>query len=163
LEEERQSLPTYLKKEFPESVDVTRLMQYLKKLEVEEGYYLMRQGQPADGLYFIESGRVIAQIEAWIEDQSAAETFDSTSFKAIRLRSIRAGTVVGEVGMYLDIRRTASAVTTMPSTLYHLSAEALQEMEKNDPKLASAFHHFIARLLAERLADNNKTIQALND
>ena len=40
---------------------------------------------------------------------------------------------------------------------HHIPSTVLQ----NDPALASAFHQFIARLLAERLSDNSRTIQAL--
>jgi SulP family sulfate permease len=74
---------------------------------------------------------------------------------------MRPGSVVGEVGMYLGIPRTASVFANRPSTLYYLSSDALSEMEEKDPALASAFHQFIARLLAERLSDNSRTIQAL--
>jgi SulP family sulfate permease len=76
---------------------------------------------------------------------------------------MRPGTVVGEVSLYLGIPRTASVVTSKPSKLYFLSSEAMRRMEEDRPELASAFHQFIARLLAERLSDNSRTIQALSD
>ena len=76
---------------------------------------------------------------------------------------MRPGTVVGEVSMYLGVPRTATVIIGKPSILYHLSSEALQQMEERDPDLAAALHHFIARLLAERLSDNTRTIQALGD
>jgi hypothetical protein len=36
-------------------------------------------------------------------------------------------------------------------------------MERNDPELAAYLHQWMAHLLAERLADNNRTIEALLD
>jgi hypothetical protein len=36
-------------------------------------------------------------------------------------------------------------------------------MEKKDPEVAALLHQWIASLLAERLADNNRTIEALLD
>jgi SulP family sulfate permease len=71
------------------------------------------------------------------------------------------GTVVGEIGLYLHQIRTASIVTDTHSVVYCLQASALARMEKDDPDLASALHHWMARLLAERLSENNKTLEAL--
>jgi SulP family sulfate permease len=161
--EEKQPLFTYLEKSFPKTIDVAKIMAYLERKEVGEGYCLMRQGEASDGLYFIESGQVIAQISTKGDPQDEPVRFEPGYGKTIRLRAMRAGTVVGEVSMYLGIPRTASAVTSKTSTLYHLSSEALRRMEEEDPELASAFHQFIARLLAERLSDNARTIQALSD
>jgi hypothetical protein len=39
--------------------------------------------------------------------------------------------------------------------------EAIKQMEQSDPSIASTFHHFLARLLAERLAENNNFIEAV--
>ena len=160
-EEKKQPLFSYLEKSFPETVEVVRIMGYLEKREVEEGYCLMRQGEASDGLYFIESGQVIAQLspDEILQDESVKS--ESGNGGTVRLRAMRPGSVVGEVGMYLGIPRTASVFANKPSTLYFLSSEALMKMEENDPALASAFHQFIARLLAERLSDNSRTIQAL--
>jgi len=54
-------------------------------------------------------------------------------------------------------------VTTQPSTLYRLSAAAIEQMEERDPEEAAALHRLIARLMAERLAENNDTLVALLD
>lgn len=80
-----------------------------------------------------------------------------------RLRSVRSGTVVGEMGMYLKGARSADVVTSQPSVLYRLTSTSLKKMEENDPQVAAALHEWIARLLAERLADNNRAIEALMD
>lgn len=40
-----------------------RLMTYLEKHQVGEGDYLVRQGNPSDAMYFIESGQLTAQLE----------------------------------------------------------------------------------------------------
>jgi len=76
---------------------------------------------------------------------------------------MRGGTTVGEMGMYLGTVRTASVVADRPSKVYRLSRSALKEMERNDPELAAYLHRWMARLLAERLAENNRTIEALLD
>jgi SulP family sulfate permease len=137
-----------LKRVIPDPEDVKKLMKYLEKKEVKEGEYLMRQGDQPDEMYFIEAGLVSVQLEL-------------PDGKILRLRSMRGGTTVGEMGMYLGNERTASVVANRPSVVYRFSRSALSEMEKNDTKVAALLHHWIARLLAERLADNNRTIEAL--
>ncbi len=159
--EDEKPLSEHLLEVFAEKAHVEKFMCYLERRVVDEDSRLMRQGESSDGLYFIESGQLAAQLE--VQEEAQEESDGPRETKAIRLRTMRAGTVVGEVSMYLGTTRTASVVAGKPSVLYYLSAEALSRMERNDPELASAFHQFIARMLAERLSDNNRAIQALSD
>lgn len=129
---------------------VDRLMKYLERREVEAGEYLMKQNEPSDEMYFVESGLVSVELEL-------------PSQKRVRLRSIRGGATVGEMGIYLEGARTASVVASRRSIVYRLSLEALKEMREKDPELAALFHEWIARLLAERVADNNRMFEALMD
>lgn len=145
-----ETLTTELKIVFSNPAHITAFMRYLERMQVTAGYCLMRQGDPSDSFYFIESGMVTAQ-------------FQSPDGHAMRLRTMRAGTFVGEVGMYLKSIRTASAFTIQPSTLYRLSADAIEKMESQDPDVASALHRFIAHLMAERLADNNTILTTMMD
>lgn len=145
-----EKLERHLNRAIPELEDVNRLMRHLERMDVKEGHYLMRQGDPPDEMYFIEAGLVSAQLEL-------------PDGKVMRLGSMRGGTTVGEMGMYLGTVRTASVVANRPSKVYRLSRNELKEMEKNDPELAAYLHQWMARLLAERLADNNRMIEALLD
>ena len=72
-----------------------------------------------------------------------------------------AGTVVGELGLYLGCSASASVVADRPSTLYHLSLDAFTQLEQTDPEVATALHKFMVRLVGARLANHNKTLQAL--
>ncbi len=54
-------------------------------------------------------------------------------------------------------------IAVQPSVLYRLTSEALTRMEAEDASTAAALHEWIARQMAERLADNNNTIEALLD
>ena len=139
-----------LKRAIPDLEDVKRLTKYLERKELKEYECLMHQGDQSDEMYFIEAGLVSAQLNL-------------PNGKILRLRSMRGGTTVGEIGMYLGNKRTASVVADRPSIVYRLSKAALKDMEKNDPEVAALLHQWIASLLAERLADNNRTIEALLD
>ncbi len=124
------------------------LMTYLDLQYAAEGEYLIRQGDDSTDLFFIESGRVTVQFE--MRDQ-----------EPVRLRSMGAGTVVGEVALYLGIPRSASVVAEVPSVVYRLTREAMEKM-KEDPALEAEFHAFVVRMLASRLAATNKLVNALH-
>jgi SulP family sulfate permease len=144
------NLALQLQRSFPHPDLVESLMGFLERVEAEGGQTLMRRGDASDSMYFVESGRLNIELETSDGD-------------VIRLRSIRGGTVIGEMGLYLHQPRTADVVTLQPSVLYRLGAEALMRMEAEQPQTAAALHEWIALMLAERLADNNRAIEALLD
>ena len=74
---------------------------------------------------------------------------------------MNAGTVVGELGMYLDQARTASVVTKEPTVVYRLTRDALAAMEAHNPQTAATFHRFMVRFLAERLINTDRTLKTL--
>ena len=139
-----------LKRAFPGLQGVDRLMQYLEKRKVDVGEYLMKQDDPSDDMYFVESGLVNVELEL-------------PNGRRMRLRSIRGGATVGEIGIYLGGARTASVVASRPSTVYRLSLQPLEKMRDKDPEIAALFHEWIARLLAERVTENNRMFEALMD
>ena len=55
------------------------------------------------------------------------------------------------------------ARTVEPCTLYRLSTLAIQRMDMQAPDIAAVLHKWIARLMAERLAENNNTLAARLD
>ncbi len=130
------------------SISVASLEKYMEQMDVEKGHYLIRQGDTAKGLFFIEAGGATVQLEY-------------KDGKTVRLRKMGAGTVVGEVGLYLGSPTTASVVTDQPSTIYYVSADNLKRMEEVDPGIAAAFHKFIAHILSERLSSTTATVKAL--
>jgi len=126
---------------------IQALLPYLTRSDFEDGAYLIRQDRPPVGLYIIERGQVTAQLE---RDDGPV----------IRLRKMERGTVVGEVGMYLDVPASASVVANGSCTAWHLSIEAMARLEEDDPRLAAAFLRWIIRVLGERLRNSNRSLQA---
>ena len=141
---------TQLKHLMPGIQGVERLMKYLERREMQVGEYLMKQNEASEEMYFIESGMVTVELEM-------------PKQKRLRVRTIRGGATVGEMGIYLGGLRTASVVASRQSIVYRLSLQALKEMRENDPEIAALFHEWIARLLAERVAHNNRMFEALMD
>jgi sulfate permease, SulP family len=127
-----------------------RLRTYLEKRPLEEGTVLIRQGEPPDDLFVLESGRL--GVEVGTPDGAR-----------IRLRSMRAGVVVGEVGLYMGVPRTADVIAETPSVVLRLTRKSIERMEAEEPELAAALHRWLATTLAERLNDSMRAFDALLD
>jgi SulP family sulfate permease len=136
-----------LEEAMPSAVHASDLMTYFEEKKAEQGECIIRQGDDS-ALYFIEAGQVTVQLEC-------------DDGKIIRLRTMRSGTVVGELGLYLGRKASASVIADEPCTLFYLPANKLKEMESNAPEIASALHKFLAGILSERLIDTNDTLEAL--
>ena len=126
------------------------LATFLERMETKVGDAVFNQGDESDSLYFIESGRV----DVLLKDEAG---------HVLRLRSMTAGVVIGEVGFYLGKARSASIVVTEAGVLQRLSHEALRQMEETAPQTASAIHVFIASMLSDRLSTTNRLVQELMD
>ncbi len=150
LDEPQDALSAQFQRVFGAPQDLARFMRYLDQRVVGVGEAVVCQGEPADALYFIASG-------------SAAAQFQAEDGRTLRLRTMRSGTIIGEAGLYTGSVRSASVSATEPSVLYRLSLKAIREMQERDPDLAAALHEWIARLMAERLAENNNLLAAMMD
>jgi len=139
------SILSYMSHSFP---GMKRVEQYIEKETIQAGEYLIRQGEASNDLFFIESGLLTVEFEA-------------SNGKKERLRSVQSGATVGEVAFYLGSVRTASVKAERLSTVYRLTMKTLDKIQKDDPQVAAMLHEWLGRLLAERLADNNRIIELL--
>lgn len=146
--EQNLSLKEMFKQLLPDETHLDALFKFLEKREVSRGDYLMRQAESPDNIYFVESGQVTAQLEF-------------PGHPPVRLETMKAGRVIGEIGFYLGKNRTAAVVADEPGTVYLLSAKNLATMEKKSPEVASTFHQLIIQLLAERTTHLIRTVAAL--
>jgi len=133
---------------FPNKDVINRFMNYLSQLKLPTGHRLFRQGDASDHLYFIESGNITILLELGNKKQ-------------MRLQTMGGGTVLGEMGLYTNKPRSATAIVEEPSSLYSLSYESFQKMQAEDPEVAASFHQFVARSLADRIQHANEEIRAL--
>ena len=131
-----------------ERANTKRLLNYLERITFKAGDVLIRQGDEADRMYFIEMGMVSIYLELGNQ-------------KRMRLQTLGLGTAVGEPALYLGTTSTASVIADMPVTAYRLTRTALSEMKEKEPELAATFHEFAARLLSERLTSITRTLEAV--
>jgi len=147
-EPRQESLEDHLGGLFPHQELMPRLRKYLEKVVIPPGIIIFQQGEPSTDLYFVESGEVTVLLEL-------------PGRKKKRLRTMGSGTVVGEMGLYLNKPRSATIITEKLSTLYRLREDSFKKMEQEDAELASALHEFMVRLLANRLAHADEELARL--
>jgi SulP family sulfate permease len=117
-------------------------------LELPAGALLMRRGEAGDALYFVERGEVSVFVS--LGDQ-----------RRKRVRTLGAGTVVGEMAIYSGQPRSADVVAETACRVRRLSAERFARLEREHPSVAIQFHSFVVRLLSYRLAAANDEIRGL--
>jgi SulP family sulfate permease len=131
-----------------EKSNTKRLLNYLERVTFNAGEILIRQGDDADHMYFVEMGSVSVYLELGNQ-------------KRVRLQTLGLGTAIGEPALYLGTTSTASVIADIPVTAYRLTRTALSEMKEKEPELAATFHEFAARLLSERLTSITRTLEAV--
>jgi SulP family sulfate permease len=130
--------------------DLDALGRYLEPTQIEAGAVLIRQGDPSDELFLLDEGTLTVQLE-------------TGTGEVVRLRRLSAGTVVGEIALYLGTPRTATVVADEACRLRRLSRASLETMERENPALAASLHRAFVRLMSERLSETLTTLQALVD
>ena len=142
------SFEGWLTHELGGAADMSRIAPYLDRRELKVGEALFRQGEPPDSVEILASGCV-------------AITIKDEQGRPIRLRRMMGYTVVGEMGFYRQVPRTATVIAEEPSVVYRLTRESFDKMQEQDPTAASVFHKLIIRLLSDRLEFANREISAL--
>jgi sulfate permease, SulP family len=120
-----------------------RLLRKMSRMEFAPGEHLIRAGDAADMIYFIESGRAIV-------------VRPGANGNRGRLRTMLAGAIVGEVAFSLAGKRTADVIAELPTVAHGLSTRQVSILEQEDPQLALAFHRLIGRALAEKVVAANR-------
>jgi sulfate permease, SulP family len=120
----------------------------LLPLQVPAGCVIVERGTASDDLFLLESGRAVIE----------AETLPGQS---VRLRTLGPGTMFGEFGFLLGMRRTATVRADTDCRLWCLSRAALAELERERPATALAFHHALVGRLGTRMIERDSVAAAL--
>lgn len=140
-------LAKLLAPEFSDPASAERFVAYLETRRDAKGSTLIAQGDKSDDLYFVEAGRVTVLV-----------TFPSGA--VMRVRTMGPGTMVGELGFYLGLTRSATVVADEAIVVHRLTRDILAQIGSNEPALAGQFHEFMARRLSTRLADKDRLLAA---
>ncbi|HYN39703.1 MAG TPA: cyclic nucleotide-binding domain-containing protein, partial [Rhodospirillales bacterium] len=118
--------------------EIARLIGWVDRRTYVEGEPLISQGDESDDIFYIEQGAVTVRLLL-------------PGGRTLRLRTMGAGTVVGEIAVYLRLPRSADVVAAEETVAVRISAEALAAMHREAPGAAALLHAFLARQLAEKL------------
>ncbi|MGC2129217.1 MAG: SulP family inorganic anion transporter [Candidatus Aquilonibacter sp.] len=114
----------------------------LEPIELTTGDVLCAQGDIADRMFFIDSGRLAVIIG---EGQ-------------VRVASLGPQTTIGEMGFYRHLPRDATVVAETPAVIYALTRDGLDAIEAVDARAAMLFHATVVRSLADRIDRQNDFI-----
>ena len=128
---------------------IEQMRPFLERVEFAVGDYLIRQGNAADELYLIESGKVSVYLE------------QSTS-QPIRVQSLGFGTMIGELAFFLHQTRSASVLAEAQTVTYRLTRASLDRMKAESPEAAIAFNEMMLNIVARRVLSTNRSLEALN-
>ncbi|MGE4221414.1 MAG: cyclic nucleotide-binding domain-containing protein, partial [Alphaproteobacteria bacterium] len=78
----------------------------------------------------------------------------------LRVKSYLAGSLVGEIGLYIGRSRSATVIADTPVSAWKLSADSFARMAQEDVALAMQLHCVVVRLLGTRLSDTNRMLAA---
>ncbi len=124
------------------------LAEHCRRLEVEPGDIIARQGEPASSMHFILEGRVGIIV-------------DFGDGRTMRVRSLGRHTTIGEMGLITKRPRSATIQAEASSVLYELSADAYERMTREEPALSTALLGYVVSVMAERLGFANRVIGVL--
>jgi SulP family sulfate permease len=105
---------------------------YLERISVAEGHVLWNSGDPADGLYIIESG----VLRAVYQFANPTQHFEE---------SMVAGALAGEMSALSDSPRNATVVAEAPSVLWKLSNQNIQRLQTEEPELSRVFMQLVLK------------------
>lgn len=124
--------------------DLARVAGKLDEIHAGPGKAIIRQGDPADALYIVQSGAVEVLQHAGDKGDGEAE----------RIAILGPGECLGEIAIFTGGHRSASVTALVDSSLLRLSKEACEQLVKQCPE----FSLRICRLLGERLVERGREL-----
>jgi SulP family sulfate permease len=121
------------------------LLDHMTPISMQAGDVVITAGERADDMFFVARGRLRVEITL-------------PNGRKLRLRTMTAGAIVGEIALYLNQTRTADVIVETAADVFRLSAADLSRLEKEDPEVALLAHRLVAINLSEKLTVANQAI-----
>jgi len=139
---------TWVQRQLGPEFAAAEFIAFLERKDIDGPQILYRLGEPADTIDFVAAG-------------SLAIDVTKPDGESLRVRRMNTHTVLGEMGFFRHAVRSATASTDGPAIIFTLDRASFERMRRERPDLATAFDHFIVRVLADRLDAANRSILAL--
>jgi CRP-like cAMP-binding protein len=118
------------------------LIRFGKTRHYLAGEALMTQGEPSLALHFILEGQVR------VERQRRSDA------EPVQLALFGSGEIVGEMGVMVDLPRSATVTAATPTTTLELDVASFERAARAFPIL----HRVLAKLLSERLRRTSERV-----
>ena len=128
---------------------IAQLARAAEEVRLREGEIVFREGDAADSLYFVASGRVSVRVGLY-------------GGRGRRVAAFGPGLPFGELSLLGEHRRTATVVADEPTVVHKLPFEALRTANGDGPAAEGVVAANLARLLAGRLRRATAQIRALS-
>ena len=124
--------------------DLATIAQKTAFMKVDKGSYIFYRGDPSDGVYFVATGSVQIII-------------DSDDNREIIVYSVEDGGVIGELSIFENHHRSATAVTISDAKLFKIANERFVKIINRFPSIAVN----LSRILVNRLLAANVMIERM--
>ena len=124
---------------------VGKMESYLKKVSISTGEYLYRQKEICKDVFFIMRGQVTLSRK-------------NRQGESTRLRTLGPWTITGELGAFIDHRAPYDAEVVKDGHAFKLDAESRNQLEIDNPELASEFQKLIIIMLGNQLMKTSRMI-----
>jgi len=118
------------------------LIRFGKPRDFAEGEPLMSQGEPSTSIHFI------------LEGQVRVERQRRTDSERVVLAHLGSGEIVGEMGVMVDLPRSATVIAAKPTSTLELDSASFERAARAFPIL----HRVLAKLLSERLRRTSERV-----
>lgn len=122
------------------------LSQYLTQHDIRAGDLLIRQGDSDRTMYFVASGSL--------------QVFVSGAAPGARVAVLRAGSVTGEPGLFIDGPRSANVEAMTPCVVWALRGPRLEELAQRVPVIALEVIRAAGAVMAARLRAGGAPLSA---
>ncbi len=140
---------SWLQEQLGADVRAADFIAYLERHEVEGAQVLYRQGEPSDEIDLVAAGQLVVDVT------------DASTGHTVRARRITTHSVVGEMGFFRRVARSATVSSEGPATRFTLTRASYERLHRERPDLAIAFDDFLLRTLADRINVSERMVTAL--
>jgi serine phosphatase RsbU (regulator of sigma subunit) len=112
----------------------------LAPIDARPGDILMRQGEASDAAYYLESGSALVYAE--------------TPYGPVSLATIEGPRLVGEIGAFAELERTASVKAIGAARVFRIPRARLLELGQNSPELLMS----VVRQLGRQIDSVNRAV-----
>jgi CRP-like cAMP-binding protein len=114
------------------------LAKIAEEMNLPAGFPIFRTGDPATALYLIKDGSVRVAVT-------------SSGGKPIDVATLGSGSHFGEMALIDGAKRSASAVTLEPTSMFRFDYEKVTTLLDRSPVTAAKLYRSLARFLSNRL------------